>query len=118
MKNLIAFCLLLVLTSCTTLESHKGWCRHDALYVAAVLSEQYPAPGMVNIEILKGKSDFGEEYHAQVYLWNGHKRRYFKLWHGYVNEAHRDVMLVDGWEVIETLTLKEFFNSQYKWQRF
>ena len=113
MKNLIAFCLLLVLTSCATRESYKGWCRHEALYVASVLAEQYPADD-VKIEILKKEY----EAHAQVYLLNGDKRKYFKLWHGYVNEAHSDVTLTNGWEVVKTLTLKEFFNSQYRWQRF
>lgn len=110
MKPIIAFCLLLVLTSCATYEWHPGRCRHEAMYVGAILAEKY-LMGSVIIEI--SLTDRKGVTHAQACIMDAMKRcRYFSMDNGAAVESPRDEISRD---VISIVSYSEYIEMMKKY---
>ena len=114
MKNLLIIAMLF-LTSCASMElkQHKAFCRHEALFVGAILTEQYQAPGMVGVEWSKtGPMDFHVQAFARL---GGNKKVYFTRWANHAVESPRDIQ---HGEFYQDQTFYEYFMSQYSWWRY
>jgi hypothetical protein len=109
----IAGILLYLLEGCATKQIElKTWCRHEALFVASVLSEKYP--GRSGIEWMRDPND-KDSFHVQAYAKIvGDQKTYFRIWDNYVVNCPKDNQ---GWLYYKDQTLHQFFNSQYRWWR-
>jgi len=94
--------ILLILTSCTSLEVHRGVCRHRALYVASVLVEHYPDTRIHLTQINRNLA------HAQVFA----DGAWWELWNNEIVYETRQ----EYHKTVKVLTLQEYV--QMLWGKY